>query len=188
MTVGTKFYLLISPEKAASFLKDPSPIKEIERLTRTKISVERGGRVVIEPTEETSPIEIMKARDVMTALSLGFALEDALSLLSDDVVMEVLDVRDYLIDHKNEKELRRIIGRIIGKKGKAKRNLEKISGTKISISDGKVAIIGDYESVEAVKEAVSSLIEGLMHGTVYHKLEVKMRSIKSRQAFAYWKE
>ncbi|ALU12008.1 RNA-processing protein [Ignicoccus islandicus DSM 13165] len=188
MTVGTKFYLLIPPEKASKFLKDRSEINEIERLTRTKISIEEGGRVVIEPTEETTPIEIMKARDVISALSLGFELEDALSLLSDEMVMEVVDVRDYMLDHKNEKELRRILGRIIGKKGKAKRNLEKISGTKISISEGKVAIIGDYESVEAVKEAVMSLMEGLMHGTVYHKLEMKMRSIKSRHRLEYWKE
>ncbi|UXD21298.1 RNA-processing protein [Ignicoccus pacificus DSM 13166] len=184
-----KFYLIIPQERVGALLgKGKRTLKEIMERTKTKIQVEEGGRVVIEPTEETTPIMMMKAREIVRAIGLGFPPEKALSLLSDDMILEVIDVKDYLLDHHDEKTLRRLLGRVIGKGGRAKKNIEEIAGVYLSITKGQIAIIGDYESAEAAKRAIGELLEGKMHATVYRHLETAMRSIKRRGMMSYWEE
>ncbi len=183
----SKFYLVIPPERARVLLRNnKSVLKEIMERTKTKIEVEEGGRVVITPIEESTPIMMMKAREIITAIGLGFEPEKAMALLSDEMVLEVIDVKDYLFDHHDERTLRRLLGRVIGKGGRAKRNIEEIANVYLSIYDGKVAIIGDYESAEAAKRAIGELLSGKMHSTVYRHLETAMRRIKRRGMMEYW--
>ena len=188
MTSQLKFYLIIPPERVSA-LRGPknATLKEIMHRTKTSITVEEGGRVIIEPTEESTPILMMKAKDIIRAIGLGFSPDIALALLSDEMVLDVVDVKDFLIDHHNEKALRRMLGRVIGKRGRAKRNIEEIADVHLSIYDDKVAIIGSYENVEAAKRAIGELLEGKMHATVYRHLETTMRSIKRRSMLDYWK-
>ena len=188
MTSQLKFYLIIPQERVPVLRghKDAT-LKEIMQRTKTSITVEDGGRVIIEPTEESTPISMMKARDIIRAIGLGFSPDVALALLSDDMVIDIVDVKDFMLDHHNEKALRRMLGRVIGKKGKAKRNIEEIADVHLSIFDGKVAIIGSYENVEAAKKAISELLEGKMHATVYRHLENTMRTIKRKSMLDYWR-
>jgi len=188
LTSQLKFYLIIPQERVPVLRghKDAT-LKEIMQRTKTSITVEDGGRVIIEPTEESTPISMMKARDIIRAIGLGFSPDVALALLSDDMVIDIVDVKDFMLDHHNEKALRRMLGRVIGKKGKAKRNIEEIADVHLSIFDGKVAIIGSYENVEAAKKAISELLEGKMHATVYRHLENTMRTIKRKSMLDYWR-
>jgi len=183
-----RMYISMPPERAKWIKKHKEILDEIMRLTKTKITVEEGGRVIIEPTEECTPLDMMNARNVLQAISYGFDLDTALLLLRDEYVMEVIDVRDALFDHHDEKTLRRILGRVIGKNGRAKKNIEEIAHVKVSIYKDKIAIIGEYENVEAAKRAIGELMEGKMHSTVYKHLETAIRFTKRRDMLRYWEE
>jgi hypothetical protein len=76
---------------------------------------------------------------------------------------------------------------IIGEKGRARRTLEEMTGTKIVVGKYHVAIIGSYERAMAAKRAVEMLAEGRQHGTVYRHIDTMMRSIKRREAVGLWR-
>ncbi len=183
-----RMFMVIPPERAKWLKRNPEILDRVMKETRVKITIEDSGRVIIEPTEESTPLDMMNAKNVLQALALGFDLDTALLLLRDEYVMEVIDVRDALFDHHDEKTLRRILGRIIGKNGKAKRNIEEIAHVKVSIYKDKVAIIGEYENVEAAKHAIGELMEGKMHSTVYRHLEQTMRYVRRRDMLRYWED
>jgi len=182
-----KLYMVVPPERVEQ-LKKSGVLDRLMDVTRTKIKVEEGGRIIIEPTESSSPLDLMNAKNVLQALAHGFDADTAFLLLREEYVMEVIDVKEALLDHHDEKALRRILGRVIGKKGRAKRNIEEIAGVKVSISDDKVAIIGEYDNVEAAKRAIGELMEGKMHSTVYKRLENAMRFTKRRNLMKYWED
>ncbi len=181
----TRFYVLIPQERVGVLIgKNGEVRKEIMKATRTLITVEEGGRIVIEPeSPEVPPQNLLKARDIVMAIGLGFSPEKAMKLLNDEYVLAVIDVKD-LVDSPNH--LKRILGRIIGEKGKARKNIEEIAGVDISISEGKVAIIGEILAVEAAKRAIYELIEGKMHSTVYRHLENAMRRYHRRSMMDLW--
>ncbi|HIH89877.1 KH domain-containing protein [Ignicoccus hospitalis] len=182
-----RFYLGLPPETLRKLMKRKDLLEEAMRLTKTNIRIE-GGRVIIEPTDESTSLDLLNAKNLLQAIALGFDIETASLLLRDEYVMEIIDLRDVLFSRKDDKELRRILGRVIGKHGKAKRNIEEIAKVKLSISDGIIAIIGEYENVEAAKRAIEELIEGKMHSTVYRNLETSMRYLKRRNLTRYWEE
>ncbi len=145
-------------------------LKFLEERLGVVISVDENlGSVSIEPrTENTSVENLLRAKNYVEAIGTGFSPEEAERVLEEDQILLIIDLKDQL--RLPENHLRRIKARIIGEGGRVKRNLEEISGCSISIYDNVVAIIGDYESVNAVKEAIELIIEGREHSTVYRHL------------------
>lgn len=135
-----------------------------------KVSIDESlGSVTIEPRSESTPIEnLFKAKNYIEAVGLGFDPEHAERLLEDDQILLIIDLKDQL--RLPENHLRRIKARIIGENGRVKKNLEEMSGCYISVYEDTVAIIGDYESANAVKEAIELIIQGREHSTVYRYL------------------
>jgi len=104
--------------------------------------------------------------------------------MDDDVSLAIVDLREYVGD--SDKALTRIKGRIIGEEGKARKFIEEATGALVSVYGDKVAIIGDYEALEAAKKAVEMLAEGRQHSTVYRFLMSKRREIKRRRMLAMY--
>ena len=50
-------------------------------------------------------------------------------------------------------------------------NLERLTGTRISIYGKTAAIIGAFDDVERAKEAIEKLVGGFSHRSVYEFLE-----------------
>ena len=109
------------------------------------------------------------AKDVMEALSLGFSVRDSLSLLNENRELKVLNLKGYV----NRHALNRVISRIIGKEGRAKRKFEGLTNTHICIHESKVGIIGEYDDVELAVNALLKLINGSPHNNVYYYIEKK---------------
>ena len=65
----------------------------------------------------------------------------------------------------------RIRARLIGRKGRVKRNIERYTGCKISIGERSVYIIGTFEKAEIAKTAIEMLISGKKHSTMYKYFE-----------------
>ena len=148
--------------------------EEIMKRTNTRITIDsKTGTVIIEPASpSTTALQLMKARDIVRAIAYGFSPERAFRLLDEDQILIIIDLRQYVGDRPNH--LQRVKGRIIGEEGKARRTMEEVTGTYISIYRDYVAIIGDYESANIAKEAIEMLVQGRQHSTVYRFLEREM--------------
>ena len=130
------------------------------------------------------PSSALRAKDMVLAIGRGFSPPRAFSLFNEDYAFDVVDLHDYF--GKNESEIRRVDGRIIGKEGRTRRNMEELTGTLISVSGHTISIIGTYESVSMAKDALEKLIEGRTHGTVYKFLRKKRGQLKKEKAVVLW--
>ncbi|MEM4769644.1 MAG: KH domain-containing protein [Desulfurococcaceae archaeon] len=185
----TRLYEKIPTERVGVLLSNNGSVKkEIEEKTKTIITVNPDtGAVVIEPAfPHTSALDLMKAQNIVKAIGYGFSPERAFRLLEDDQTLEVIDVRQYVGNKPNH--VRRVLGRVIGEEGRARRTLEELTSTYISVYEPYVAIIGDYETANIAKRAIEMLIEGRMHSTVYKYVDREMFSIRRRRMTELWRK
>ena len=131
------------------------------------------GEVSIEAVGDVERIQPFKAVEIVMAIGRGFSPQNALLLLRGENSLHVLDLRQFGARSKNHIE--RIKGRLIGEGGKARKNMENLSGTKISIYGRTVSVIGNTKSLKLAIDAISSLSGGSMHGSVYSKMESARR-------------
>ncbi|NAZ27205.1 MAG: RNA-processing protein [Thermogladius sp.] len=184
----TKLYERIPLDRIGVLVGSEGRVKrEIEEKTRTKITVDStSGMVIIEPAfMSTTTFELMKARDIVKAIANGFPPDKAMSLLGEDQVLIIVELKQYVGDKPNH--LQRILGRVIGEEGRARRIIEEMTGTYISIYQSNIAIIGDYESANIAKTAVEMLIEGRRHSTVYTYIEREIEKLKRKRMRELWR-
>ncbi|MEM4717158.1 MAG: KH domain-containing protein [Desulfurococcaceae archaeon] len=185
----TRLYEKVPPERIGVLLGHNGVVKkEIEEKTRTILTIDRDtGTVIIEPAfPDTTAFELMKAQNIVKAIGHGFSPERAFRLLEEDQILEIVDVRQYVGDKPNH--LKRVLGRVIGEEGKARKILEELTGTYISIYEPYVAIIGDYETSNIAKKAVEMLVEGRMHSTVYRYVDREMFTLRRKRMTELWRE
>jgi ribosomal RNA assembly protein len=130
------------------------------------------------------PSGALQAKDIVLAIGRGFSPERAFRLFNEDTALDIIDLHDFF--GKNEAEIRRVDGRIIGREGKTRRILEELTGAAISVSGHTVSIIGGYEAVSMAKDALEKLIKGRQHGTVYKFLRRRRQELKKEKALALW--
>ncbi len=154
----------------------------IEDMAGVKINVSSvSGEVYVKFTEPPSDLLLpTKLKSVIQAIGRGFNPEIAFELLKDDYMLEVIDIRRFVGDRKNA--LKRMRGRLIGEKGKARSHIEERTNTHISVYGHTVSIIGRAYNMVAAKEAVISLLKGSMHSTAYRTMEKKMSEIARKSA------
>lgn len=131
------------------------------------------GEVVIRNTDDLHIVGAFKAAEIITAIGRGFSPHNAMSLLEGENTLHVVDLSSFGAKSKNQME--RIRARLIGNKGKARRNIENLSHTRISIYGRTVSIIGSTKNLKLAADAISSLSAGSMHGAVYARLESARR-------------
>lgn len=185
----TRIYAKVPLDRIGVLIGKQGEIKkELMRKTRTKITIDSvNGTVVIEPESPyVSPINLLKARDFVLAIAYGFSPEKAFRILGEDQILVTIDLKNYVGDRPNH--ITRIKARIIGEHGKARKILEEMTGTYISIQNSYVSIIGSYEQANIAREAIEMIIRGQRHSSVYRFLEKAMRRLKRREALNLWKQ
>lgn len=150
--------------------------KRIEEATGVKIFVDSEAGEVTIGSGQLNPPEVMKVKDVVTAIGRGFSETRAMRLLEEDVYLKVINIRDY--SGKSKKRLREIKGRLIGSQGKTRRLVEELTGADVSVYGNTVSIIGDPVQLDVAGRAVKMVLEGSEHSTVYRFLERKRAEIK----------
>jgi|Deesub1362A_J573_1020465.scaffolds.fasta_scaffold00106_105 ribosomal RNA assembly protein len=149
--------------------------KKIEEKTGCKIKISRDGTITVISGENV--MGYLKAQDVIKAIARGFNPEIALKLLQDDFkILDIINLTDFIPDSA----LPRVKGRIIGKNGIMRKNLEDTLDVNISVYGKTVSVIGDMDNVYAAREAIMMLVDGAQHSTVLKFIEKKKREIKSR--------
>lgn len=163
----------IPKDRIAVLIGKEGEIKsQIEENTKTRINVDsEEGDVFIQGEDA---IELYTAGEIIKAIARGFNPEVAQLLLRQDFCFILLD----LSEHCKPTEIRRIKGRIIGKEGKARENIERLTECNISVYGKTIAIIGMNDNALVAKNAVESLIRGSPHSKVYSYLEKQRREKK----------
>jgi len=180
--MSTQLFLKIPKERIGVLIGEKGKTKrQIEKLTQTKIDIS-DETIIINSTEETlDPLAPLKAKAIIMAIGRGFNPEKALKLLSDDAVLEIIDINEFA--HGSRNSLIRLKGRVIGENGKTRKLIEEITDTDVSVYGHTVAIIGNIEEVRIAKEAIIRLLEGAQHGSVYKYLYNKRRELKKARFF-----
>jgi ribosomal RNA assembly protein len=165
--------------------KDGSVKGEIER--RCGVTLEIDGktgetRISYEPDAllEANPF---KAHDIVSAIARGFSPQRAFSLLQEDRMLTLIDLREYA--GKSENALVRIKSRIIGTEGKARKIIEELTQSEISIYGHTVAIIGEPDESKIAQEAIDKLAKGGTHKSAYELLQ-KYRTKRKLDRMQLW--
>jgi ribosomal RNA assembly protein len=145
--------------------------KQIENALDVKITIE-GDMANI----EGESFGEYTALSVIESLNYGFDLPIALQLKNEEFMMEKLNLKRLT----RPSRLATIKGRIIGLGGKTKRLIAELTDCEIAIKDNIIAIIGRTSDVDITKQAISSLIHGSPHSSVYAFLE-KNRKIRKEK-------
>lgn len=145
-----------------------------------QIDSEAGDVNILMKENATDPSMLFTAKDIVTALGRGFSPEHAFRLIRDEeAVLDLIDLR--AIFGKSEADIKRVKGRIIGMNGKTRAIIEELTDANVAVYGHTVAIIGTMDQIQIAREAITMLIKGSMHGTVYRFLHRKRRELKKKK-------
>jgi ribosomal RNA assembly protein len=161
---------------------------KIENSFKTHLLIQsQNGVVEIVPRQDSEdPTTVLRARDVVLAIGRGFSPERALQLIDDDIVLDIIDLRETF--GKNESDIARLKGRVIGREGKIRRLIEEMTDAKVSVYGHTISMIGEYETVNAAREAIVLLLKGKQHSTVYKLLRKIKSESKKRETLELWQK
>lgn len=153
---------------------------DIEDACSVSVSVDGQSGEIRITSPDAANILAFKAVEIVLAMGRGFSPVRAMRLLRDDNSLYVIDLREFV--GRSPAQVERVKGRIIGEGGKARRNLERLSDTLISVYGRTVSVIGTADRLRVAVGAVTLLCNGSMHGSVYGKLESARRRAKMERA------
>ena len=156
--------------------------KELEKRTGTEIEIDSNEGLV--HLEGEDPVPFLRAVEVIQAINRGFSPEKAFLLLDDEDLL--LDITDLSAFSDSPRQLDRIRGRIIGKDGRSREQIEHMTDTYISVLGKTVAVIGLPEQLKVTKSAIDMLISGMPHESVFSFLERKKREAKQDMIDYYY--
>lgn len=144
--------------------------KDLERKGGVKLIVDsENNEVAIESTKDTKPLDFLSTSNVIKAIGRGFSPENASLLFDDEYYFDQIDITDYV--GKSDKALLNKKGRIIGKRGKSREEIERQTKTLISVYGKTVSMIGKAEDIRTARKCIEMLLEGARHATVYKFLD-----------------
>jgi ribosomal RNA assembly protein len=150
---------IIHSEKLPRILKNK---KRLEKKLNIKIT-NKGKEVSIEGKPEDEYI----AEKVIDAINFGFPFSDALMIKEEDLMFEIINIKN----HTKRNDLERIRARIIGRGGKTLKTLCQLTKCYFELKDNEVGIIGQPDYMENAQEAIIHLIKGSKQSNVYSFLE-----------------
>ena len=156
-------------------------MRRIEERADVRLDIDsESGSVRI--TTVGDPLAGLRGPEIVKAIGRGFSPDAALRLLDDDLMQ--FDLIDIQAASRNETDLKRQKGRLIGESGRTRHLMEELSGANVVIYGSTLGIIGTPDQVQAVRKAVEMLLDGAPHGAVYGFLERRHNEMK-REALGY---
>lgn len=158
--------------------------------TKKSLEEKTGARIIVDSKEGIVAVEgedpegVISAAEVVRAIGRGFSPERAFILLTDEDLL--LDVIELSAIADTPQQMDRIRGRVIGKDGRSREQIEDMTGTVISVHGKTVAIIGGLEQVKTARTAVEMLLNGVPHEAVFSFLDRKKREAKQDLLGTYY--
>ena len=171
---GEFSYELKIPEERVAVLigKDGETKKQIEAETGCTLDISKEGDVQIMGDDG---LILYTTREIVHAIARGFNPKIALLLLKQDYAFEIINMKD--VAGKSKNTMQRLKGRVIGKGGKSREEIERLTDCHISIYGKTIGIIGEQAQVMVAREAVAMLLGGSIHKTVFQYLERKKKEM-----------
>lgn len=168
------YELRIPKERIAVLIGKNGDIKkEIEDHAKVKLKVDsREGDIIISSPDS---LNLYAAKEIVQAVGRGFNPEIALLLLKPDYSFEIIHCEEYA---KSKNSAVRLKGRVIGEEGKSRRIIEDLTECYLSVYGKTIGIIGDSANVAVARRAVTSLLSGSPHASVYKFLEKNRSKMK----------
>ena len=172
-TMEFSYELRIPKERVAVLIGEKgSSKKEIEEATKSQLEITKDGDVTVSGSDG---LLLYTAKEIVKAVARGFNPKIALLLLKTDYALEIIEIKE--VAGKNKNTFQRIKGRVIGKGGKCRYEIERLTDTHISVFGKTVAIIGETTNAMLARKALAMIISGSMHKTVYHFLEKRKKEL-----------
>lgn len=153
-------------------------MRKIEDAAEVRLDIDsESGSVGVRTVGD--PIRGMRGEEIVKAIGRGFAPDTALRLLEDELIQ--FHLIDLAAATRNDRDLVRKKGRLIGEGGRTRELMEELTGADVVIYGSTMGIIGSPDAVDAVRRAAEMLIDGAPHGTVYSFLERKHNEMKRRE-------
>jgi len=150
----------------------------IEEKTKTTLEIDsETGTISIASPED--PLQGLRVLDLVKAIGRGFSPERALCILDDEMLM--LDILDLSKILGTKSDMARVKGRIIGKDGRSRVIMERLSGAKVSVYGKTVALLGYPQQIRVARAAIEMLLDGAPHGNVYSFLEKKHQELAKEE-------
>ncbi len=144
--------------------------KKIEKLTDTILDIDsKTGKVIVKSGKK--PIAFYNCLSIIKAIGRGFSPENALLLLDDSFVLDIIELKEFGKSERAQKTKR---ARVIGTHGSFRKWMEKNLDIKLSIMGKTVSIIGKYENVKIARDALELLLNGAEHSSVYGFVKRRM--------------
>lgn len=150
--------------------------RRIEEACRVKLEVNGAtGDVTITLADDPGEAAPLKAAEIVMAIGRGFSPDRAFSLLEEGWELRVVDLMEYA---RSREDLPRVRARLIGSQGKARRTIEELTGTYVSIYGDTACVVGQHEHAAIAEEAIRKLASGSPHAAVYSFLQRMRRTLK----------
>ncbi len=178
-------YVVIPPDRVGALIGDEGRVKKtLEERVSVKLMIESSGAVTITGEPGIDPLTVLKLKDVIKAIGLGFSAEHANELFEDENILDTIELTGFAVDSRQG--VSRVKGRLIGEGGKTRRMMEENTSTHISIHGENVSIIGDYEHSQVARKAIEMIAEGQQHSTVTRYLQRERGALKKKE-LVLWK-
>ena len=156
-------------------------VKKILEVQKNKELIEKELKVKIKivghkVSVEGEPVEEYIAESVFCAINFGFPIRKSLMLKSEETVFKIIHIKSY-----TKRNLKDVLARLIGKRGKTRKTFSEISGCEIIVKDTEVGILGEVEAVGNAETAIISLIRGSKQANMYRYLERMNREKRLRE-------
>lgn len=164
--------LKVPKERIGALIGPSGSVKsKIIKETKTQIEIDsHEGEVIITGEGEL----FFKARDVVKAIARGFSPKRAFTLLKKDYLLYIIDIPEIVGQNSSNQKAKK--GRVIGKGGSARLEIEKTTNSLISVYGKTVAIIASPLDLEKAIDAVTMLLEGAKHETMESFLNNKSKN------------
>lgn len=147
--------------------------RKIEKETDTVLEIDSHDGLVTLAGGDA--LNLLDAREIVRAIARGFNPEVAMLLLKQDYLFELIDLSQIT---RNKTDMNRVKGRIIGENGKSRKTIESLTDTYVSVYGKTVGVVGEMTGVGLAKRALSMLLQGAPHASVYQMLERQRRKLK----------
>ena len=153
-------YIQIPQERLPILIGRHSAIKNIiEAKTQTAITAG-------ESVEITGPPEqVFLAKNVVKAIARGFDPQQALLLADEEYELTVISLGN---ESKNTQQ--RLLGRVIGRAGQAKKNIEKSCTCHIAVYGKTVSVISHLDDHKKATQTIEDLLAGHTHAYAFKRL------------------
>ncbi len=118
------------------------------------------------------PYNEFLVKNIILAFSRGFDLNTAKLLENENFYFSQINIKQAF---GSKKRLMQVKARIIGKDGKAKKYIERITGVKMCVYGNTVSFIGNTDQIEEAEIAVNNIMNGFNHGSAYAKMQTQHR-------------